>query len=237
MHSGQNDGDCLNHSSNLVAGLIAPDWRSRLQASAPVARTSVKPDCQNQVARTGLPELGQKRTGKQSVNIRFIHLHDDQASRGVFSMRALLIAAQVLIASSTLMVAPAFAQSMELAIDEARPLRMSTPITGVVVGNAGIADVIVHDASMLFVLGKSVGTTTVVAVDSRGRTVYNGVIEVRAAENDGLVIVQRGRNGVDTLQCSDRCVTVVSPYGNQEGNAAAAANATTRSGFARGGGS
>lgn len=145
-------------------------------------------------------------------------------------MRAFLIAALSLLST------PVLAQSMQVAIDEARPLRMQTPITGVVVGNAGIADVIVHDANMLFVLGKSVGTTTVVAVDARGRTVYNGVIEVRNADSGGLVVVQRGATSSTTMQCVERCVAVVSPYSSSEANAAAAGNATTRSGFARGGG-
>jgi Flp pilus assembly secretin CpaC len=142
----------------------------------------------------------------------------------------------MLIAALTLVATPALAQSVQINIDEARPLRMSTPITGVVVGNAGIADVIVHDANMLFVLGKSVGTTSVVAVDARGRTVYNGTVEVRSVENDGLVIVQRGAGSTNTFQCSERCVAVVSPYAGNDGNSAAAANATARSTFARGSG-
>jgi Flp pilus assembly secretin CpaC len=145
-------------------------------------------------------------------------------------MRSLIVAALTLLAS------PALAQSVELAIDEARSVRLATPITGVVVGNAGVADVIVHDANLLFVLGKSVGRTSVIAVDARGRTVYSGVIDVTAGENPDLVVVQRGNASTSAYQCSQRCVGVVSSFATQDANGAAAGNASARSGFARGGG-
>lgn len=145
-------------------------------------------------------------------------------------MRSMIIAALTLLAS------PALAQSVELAVDEARSVRLATPITGVVVGNAGVADVIVHDATLLFVLGKSVGRTSVVAVDARGRTVYSGTIDVLASESSDLVVVQRGNASTSAYQCSERCATVISSFASPDANSAAAANANTRSGFARGGG-
>jgi Flp pilus assembly secretin CpaC len=144
---------------------------------------------------------------------------------------------RLLLASLTALViaTPAMAQTMQLTIDEAKPVRLATPITGVVVGNAGVADVIVHDANTLFVLGKSVGTTSIVAVDARGRTVYSGEITVSAREDASLVLIHRGPRNTAALSCNERCVSTPSALAGTEANGAAISNATTRSTFARGG--
>ncbi|MCU0881415.1 MAG: pilus assembly protein N-terminal domain-containing protein [Hyphomonadaceae bacterium] len=141
----------------------------------------------------------------------------------------------ILIAALSLLSTPALAQTMQLNVDEAQPLRMQAPITGVAVGNAGIADVIVHDANTLFVLGKSVGTTNVVAVDARGRTVFSGVVEVRANEHNGLVVVQRGPSNTTVIQCSDRCASVSSQFAPSPHNAEVATNLGAIGSVARGG--
>ena len=142
----------------------------------------------------------------------------------------------MLIAVLSLLSTQAVAQTMQLNVDEARPLRMHAPVTGVVIGNAGIADVIVHDANMLFVLGKSVGVTSVVAVDGRGRTVYDGVIEVRANEPDGLVVIQRGPSTTTVVHCADRCAGVSSQFAPSPHNAEVATNLGSIGTVARGGG-
>jgi Flp pilus assembly secretin CpaC len=146
-------------------------------------------------------------------------------------MRTLILAAAAAVLVST----PALAQEITLEVDQASSVRLSSPITGVVVGNAGVADVIVHDANLLFVLGKSVGTTHVLAVDARGRTVYNGMVTVLAGEQPGLVTVQRGTT-LSTMQCTTRCIGVAHPEASAEGMQGAIGAATARNGFTRGGG-
>ena len=129
----------------------------------------------------------------------------------------------------------AHAQAMSLEVDHSRPLRFTTPITGVVVGNAGIADVIVHDANTLFVIGKSVGSTHVLAVDRRGRTIYSGMVAVRAAEPRGLLTVQRGRDLYTSL-CDSRCIAYAHSEASTQGISDAVSRASSRSAFASGGG-
>jgi Flp pilus assembly secretin CpaC len=146
-------------------------------------------------------------------------------------MRTFILAAAAAVSVS----APAIAQEISIEVDQAQSVRLATPITGVVVGNAGVADVIVHDANLLFVLGKSVGQTQVLAVDARGRTVYNGMIHVRAGEQAGLVTVQRGTT-VSTVQCTTRCIGVAHPEATTEGLQGAIGAVTARNGFTRGGG-
>lgn len=135
---------------------------------------------------------------------------------------------------SVLCATSAQAQAVALEIDQTKPLRFNSPITGVVVGNAGIADVIVHDSKTLFVIGKSVGSTHVLAVDQRGRTVFSGNVSVRASEMDGLLTVQRGRE-LSTSVCDTRCVAFAHSEANNQGIADAVSRATSRTAFASGG--
>lgn len=127
----------------------------------------------------------------------------------------------------------AHAQSMAIEIDQSRPLRFTSPVTGVVVGNAGIADVIVHDPRTLFVIGKSVGTTHVLAVDQRGRTVFSGQVVVRPADINNLLTVQRGRE-ISSSICDERCIAFADSESTQAGMGDAISRARTRSGFAGG---
>ncbi len=125
------------------------------------------------------------------------------------------------------------AQAVSINVDQTQPLRFTMPITGVVVGNAGIADVIVHDSKTLFVIGKSVGTTHVLAVDQRGRTVYSGQVQVRAAQPEGLLTVQRGKE-LSTSICDTRCVAYPHSEASNQGMSDAISRATARTGFAGG---
>lgn len=134
-----------------------------------------------------------------------------------------------------LVCGPALAQSMRLEVDQSQPIRFNSPITGVVVGNAGIADVIVHDSKTLLVIGKSVGTTRVLAVDGRGRAVYSGQVEVRATDLQGLLTVQRGRE-LSTSLCDTRCVAYAHSESGTQGISDAVGRATARSAFAGGSG-
>ena len=127
------------------------------------------------------------------------------------------------------------AQSVSVEVDQSKPIRFTTPITGVVVGNAGIADVIVHDSKTLFIVGKSVGSTHVLAVDQRGRTVFSGTVAVRASEINGLLTIQRGRE-ISTNICDERCIAYAHSEAGVQGIADAVTRASSRTAFASGGG-
>ena len=144
-------------------------------------------------------------------------------------LKASFVAAGAMIFSA----GNAQAQAVNVQIDQSKPLHFNTPITGVVVGNAGIADVIVHDSRTLFVIGKSVGTTHVLAVDTRGRTVFSGNVAVSPAQVDNLLTVQRGRE-IYTSVCDVRCIAYPDSEATGAGLADATARAKVRSGFASG---
>jgi Flp pilus assembly secretin CpaC len=149
--------------------------------------------------------------------------------RNIAAISPFLVAATCFVFSGS-----AQAQAVSLEIDQSKPLRFNSPVTGVVVGNAGIADVIVHDPKTLFVIGKSAGRTHVLAVDQRGRTVFSGEVAVRAAQVDNLVSVQRGRE-ISTSICDTRCIAYVDPEATTTGISEAVSRARARSAFASGG--
>jgi Flp pilus assembly secretin CpaC len=153
---------------------------------------------------------------------------------GVSDMRSFITKSPFLIATACLLMSSAAsAQAVSLEVDQSKPLHFNSPVTGVVVGNAGIADVIVHDPKTLFVIGKSVGSTHVLAVDQRGRTVFSGTVAVSAAQVNGLLTVQRGRF-LSTSVCNDRCIAYPDSEATADSLADAATRARTRSGFASG---
>jgi Flp pilus assembly secretin CpaC len=129
----------------------------------------------------------------------------------------------------------ALAQAVVLEVDQSRPLRFNMPVSGVVVGNAGIADVIVHDPKTIFVIGKSVGETHVLAVDTRGKTVFSGTVQVRTNEMAGMMTIQRGK-AISTNVCQERCIAVPSAESTAQGNTEAITAARARTAFAAGGG-
>ncbi len=144
--------------------------------------------------------------------------------------------ASIACAFVALAAGSAAAQSFQLEVDQTQPLRFERPVTGVVVGNANIADVIVHDARMLFVVGKSTGTTEITAVDGAGRTIFSGTVQVRPANVPGMVTIQRGKE-ISTAICQERCIANVHSEGTAAGNNAAITAITARSAFAVGSGS
>ncbi|HCP64253.1 MAG TPA: hypothetical protein DIU09_06660 [Hyphomonadaceae bacterium] len=144
--------------------------------------------------------------------------------------------ASIACAFVALAAGTAGAQTFQLEVDQTQPLRFQRPVTGVVVGNANIADVIVHDARVLFVVGKSQGTTEITAVDAAGNTVFSGTIQVRPSNVRDMITIQRGKE-ISTAICQDRCIPNVHSEGTAQGNAPAIAAINARSGFAAGSGS
>jgi Flp pilus assembly secretin CpaC len=132
--------------------------------------------------------------------------------------------ASIACAFAVLAAGSAGAQSFQLEVDQTQPLRFQRPVTGVVVGNASIADVIVHDANVLFVVGKSVGSTEILAVDAAGNTVFSGTIQVRPTNVRNMITIQ------------DRCIPNVHSEGTNTGNTPAVSAIAARSAFAAGSG-
>lgn len=97
------------------------------------------------------------------------------------------------------------AQAQQLSIEASKtvPLRLSGPASSIVVGNKNIADVAVHDDRLIFVTGKSYGTTNLMVFNKAGEEVYNAEVVV-TANSSNLVTVNRG--GLNqTYDCAPVC--------------------------------
>lgn len=94
-------------------------------------------------------------------------------------------------------------QQLQLTIDTAAPVRLSADAAGVVIGNPAIAGVSVQSNRLLFVTGRSYGSTSLTVVDETGATIYNGRITVIPDET-GAVMVTRGTD-TSRLTCNPVC--------------------------------
>ncbi len=146
-------------------------------------------------------------------------------------MRLFIMSAIICFAATN-----AFADDMSVAVSQARPLSLKSTASGVFVGNAGIADVIVHDANTLIFVGKSVGTTSVLVLGNKGQTIYSGNIKVSLPETADMLTIQKG-DKIQTAICQDRCVTIPSLESDGESITAATNGIRNYSTFTSGGGS
>jgi Flp pilus assembly secretin CpaC len=101
-------------------------------------------------------------------------------------------------------VAPAaLADAFKITVDQTVALKVPGAANSVIVGNASVADVAVHDASTLLVTGKSFGTTNLMVLDRAGRTIYANQVQVGGQADSDMTIVRAG--GTYTYSCIEKC--------------------------------
>ena len=94
-----------------------------------------------------------------------------------------------------LALAPAAAADpFNVKVDQTVPLKLNQPANSVIVGNATVADVTVHDARTLLVTGKAYGSTNLTVLDRAGNTIYTSQLVVGGEDDDG----QPRRRAADT---------------------------------------
>jgi len=103
-----------------------------------------------------------------------------------------------------LTLAPAAAADpFNVKVDQTVTLKLSQPANSVVVGNATVADVAVHDPRTLLVTGKAFGSTNLTVLDRAGNTIYSSALNVGGEEDNGLTIVRSG--ATYSYSCMDKC--------------------------------
>lgn len=104
----------------------------------------------------------------------------------------------------SLALAPAaLADPFKVHVDQTVALKLAAPANSVIVGNATVADVAVHDANTLLITGKAFGTTNLVVLDRAGRTIWENTLAVGGGPESELTIVRGG--GTYTFSCVDKC--------------------------------
>ena len=105
---------------------------------------------------------------------------------------------------------PAFAGGMQVNLDQVRTITFRSPVSTVYVGNPAIADINMIDSRHAFVLGKSFGTTNLIALNHQGVSVANEQITVMG-DQGSTVTLNRGAARI-TYDCSaGRCERTPTP--------------------------
>lgn len=107
------------------------------------------------------------------------------------------------LAVAVVLAPAAIAEAFKITVDQTVALKVPGAANSVIVGNASVADVAVHDASTLLVTGKSFGTTNLMVLDRAGRTIYSNQVQVGGQTEAEMTIVRAG--GTYTYSCVEKC--------------------------------
>jgi hypothetical protein len=116
----------------------------------------------------------------------------------------------LLAAAAALLAAPALAGGMRVDLDQVRTITFRAPIATVYVGNPAIADINMIDSRHAFILGKSYGTTNLIALNAHGVSVANEQITVMGNQGS-TVTLNRGAERVTYDCAAGRCEPTPTP--------------------------
>lgn len=117
--------------------------------------------------------------------------------------------------AAALLACAAHAAQITVETGKAKALKLKTNADSVIIGNPNIADVAVHDDTLLFVTGKSYGTTNLMIFDNEGNTIHSSDVVVTANTTSWVSINRAGSNF--TYDCSPSCRPTLSP-GDEQGH-------------------
>ena len=109
----------------------------------------------------------------------------------------------------SLFVMPALAGPLTVEANKTVPVRLKGAAASVVLGNRNIADVAVHDENLIFVTGKSFGTTNLMVFDRSGNQILSTEVVVTVNSSNLVTINRNGANY--TYDCAPNCRSVPSP--------------------------
>ena len=129
--------------------------------------------------------------------------------------RAMLTRATLAIAAAGFFSVQAQAAGFLVEINQQKALHLSAPATAVMVGNPAIADVTVLGPQLIYVLGRSYGSTNLIALDASGRQITELHVSV-TSPSSSTVTLTRGA-GQLTYNCTPRCERTVAQGDSSEG--------------------
>lgn len=109
----------------------------------------------------------------------------------------------IISVSAIFFCAAASAQQFTVETGKTKPLKLKQAASSIVVGNPNIADVAVHSDNMLFVSGKTFGTTNMMIFDANGDTIYSANIVVTTNTANMVSVNRAGANY--TYDCAPAC--------------------------------
>jgi hypothetical protein len=114
------------------------------------------------------------------------------------------ISCSVSLAALLFAAGDALARDITIPMDEVRILTFPVPVSTVYVGNPVIADVTVIDSRRVFLLGKTFGTTNLVALDAKGNPTVSERVTVYGRQGS-VVTLHRGAAQTTFACAGARC--------------------------------
>lgn len=109
------------------------------------------------------------------------------------------------LAAITSLVLAGIAHAQQLSVEASKtvPVRLTGQASSIIIGNKNIADVAVHNDRLIFVTGKSYGTTNLMVFNKAGDEVYNAEVVVTANSSSLVTVNRAGQN--QTYDCAPAC--------------------------------
>lgn len=123
-------------------------------------------------------------------------------------MMTICLKAAALGAVALALASTASADELFVEASKTVPLTINGAASSIIIGNKNIADVAVHNENLLFVTGKSYGTTNLLVFDKAGREIYSSDVLV-TTNSASLVTINRAGQSY-TYNCSPNCKAVLS---------------------------
>ncbi len=101
----------------------------------------------------------------------------------------------------------AIAADLVVRFDQSQLLRLPRPVSEIIIGNPGIADVTVQGGNLLVVTGKSYGVTNIIALDSERNIIQDQRVLV---ERDQRSVINLHRGvAQQTYSCTPNCAPML----------------------------
>lgn len=120
------------------------------------------------------------------------------------SKTSAIFLAGTLSAAATLIVATETqANDLIVRYDQSQLLRLSRPVSEIIIGNPSIADVAVQGGNILVVTGKTFGITNIIALDQERNVIQDQRVIVERDENRMVNLHKAGQR--QTYACTPNC--------------------------------
>ncbi len=96
------------------------------------------------------------------------------------------------------------ADTVTIAVDQARIMKLPERVATIVIGNPLIADATLQSGGILVLTGKGYGATNMLALDRGGRVVMDKTVQVLGPGGNDLVVVYRGIER-ESYSCAPEC--------------------------------
>ena len=116
--------------------------------------------------------------------------------------------------AAALIACAAHAGQITVEAGKAKAVKLKSNADSVIIGNPNVADVAVHDDKLLFVTGKSFGTTNLMIFDKEGNTLHSSDVVVTANTATWVSVKRAGSNF--TYDCSPSCRPTLAAGDDQE---------------------